>query len=134
MIASVTRLLLMLAPLVLPFKITFVVFAVAWTGAALLMRKPKPIAIVSVLLTLLFVPSCIGVMKIVDSYRYGRFDYASVKEVPDDGYIELPDTATSITAVSYTHLASQVNNEEVWRRTDRVLSDREPRITRQISD
>ena len=46
---------------------------------------------------LLFIPSCVGVMAVVDLQRYGRFDYSTASEIPDDGYIELPATATDIT-------------------------------------
>lgn len=36
-------------------------------------------------------------MSVVDARRYGRFDYAAANEIPDDGYIELPASATDIT-------------------------------------
>ena len=87
----------MLAPLVLPFQITLAAFAVLWCVGALILRKPTRIAWLSLAAVLLFIPSCVGVMAVVDLQRYGRFDYAAVSEIPDDGYIELPATATDIT-------------------------------------
>lgn len=87
----------MLAPLVLPFQITVTAFAVLWCVGALTLRKPRRIAWLSLAAVLLFIPSCAGVMAIVDLQRYGRFDYATASEIPDDGYIELPATATDIT-------------------------------------
>jgi hypothetical protein len=36
-------------------------------------------------------------MAVVDSHRYGRFDYGNASDIPDDGYIELPTNATEIT-------------------------------------
>ena len=87
----------MLAPLVLPFQITIAVFAILWCVGALALRTPKRIALLSLAVMLLFIPSCVGVMAIVDSQRYGRFDYADASVIPDDGYIELPMNATDIT-------------------------------------
>ena len=87
----------MLAPLVLPFQITFAILAILWCVGALLLRTPVRIIVLSLALMLLFIPSCIGVMAIVDMKRYGRFDYAAAKQIPVDGYIELPSAATNIT-------------------------------------
>ncbi|QDV61143.1 hypothetical protein [Crateriforma conspicua] len=87
----------MLAPLVLPFQITFAAFAVLWCVGALTLQKPKRIAWLTLAAVLLFIPSCVGVMALVDLQRYGRFDYASASDIPDDGYIELPAPATDIT-------------------------------------
>jgi hypothetical protein len=87
----------MFAPIVLPFQITVVAFAVLWCVGALTLRTPKRIAWLSLAAMLLFIPSCVGVMAVVDLQRYGRFDYAHASEIPDDGYIELPVNATDIT-------------------------------------
>lgn len=87
----------MFAPLVLPFQITVAAFAVLWCVGALTLRTPKRIAWLSAAAVLLFIPSCVGVMAVVDSQRYGRFDYATTSEIPNDGYIELPRNAAVIT-------------------------------------
>lgn len=87
----------MFAPLVLPFQITIAVLAVLWCIGALLLRNPKRIALLSLASMLLFIPSCVCVMAVVDSQRYGRFDYVAASEIPVDGYIELPEPATDIT-------------------------------------
>ncbi len=87
----------MLAPLVLPFQITVASFAVLWCVGALTLRTPKRIAWLSVAAVFLLIPSCVGVMAVVDLQRYGRFDYARASDIPNDGYIELPVNATDIT-------------------------------------
>lgn len=87
----------MFAPLVLPFQITAAAFALLWCVGALALRTPKRIARLSLAAVLLFIPSCVGVMAIVDLQRYGRFDYATASEIPEDGYIELPSTAKNVT-------------------------------------
>ncbi len=87
----------MLAPLVLPFQITFAVFAVLWCLGALTLRTPKQIAWLSLAAILLFIPSCTGIMALVDWHRYGRFIYADSSQIPNDGYIELPANAKGIT-------------------------------------
>jgi hypothetical protein len=87
----------MFAPLVLPFQITAAIFVVLWCAGALLLRTPKRIAVLSLASVLLFIPSCVGVMMIVDLLRYGRFEYKTTAELPHDGYIELPADATNIT-------------------------------------
>ena len=65
------------------------------------MRKMKQSKAVVLAAPVLFIPSCVGVMMVVDQFRYGRSDYASVAEIPDDGYIELPPQAVDI--VLYRH-------------------------------
>jgi hypothetical protein len=87
----------MLAPLVLPFQITCIIFAVLWVAGAILLRTPKRIAWLSLAAMLLFIPSCTGVMAVVDLQRYGRFDYSNASEIANDGYIELPPIATNVT-------------------------------------
>lgn len=86
----------MFASAVLPFQITAAIFAVLWVVGALLL-KPRQIAWLSIATVLLFIPFCIGVTVIVDSVRYGRFQYKTAAEIPQDGYIELPPAATNIT-------------------------------------
>jgi hypothetical protein len=86
----------MLTPLVLPFQITAAIAAIAWLIAALSLRTPKRIALVSLATLVLFVPSCAGIKTVVDCYRYGRFEYASAGDIPTDYYIELPSTAKNV--------------------------------------
>lgn len=86
----------MLAPLVLPLQITVAIFAVVWIGAALVLKTPKRMASLTLAAMLLFIPSCAGIMAIVDAVRYGRFDYPSAADIPRDGYIELPESAVKI--------------------------------------
>lgn len=86
----------MFAPLILPFQITVVLFAVGMVVAARSLRSRLRIVWLTLVPMLLFIPSCAGVMLIVDLVRYGRFDYASANEIPRDGYIHLPPTATKI--------------------------------------
>ncbi|MDM4019463.1 hypothetical protein [Roseiconus lacunae] len=87
----------MLAPLVLPFQITIAVFAVLWCLGAITLRTPKRIVWLSIAAVILFIPSCTGIMAVVDSQRYGRFDYADASDIPNDGNIELPVKAADIT-------------------------------------
>ncbi|WDQ15426.1 hypothetical protein [Rhodopirellula sp. P2] len=86
----------MFAPLVLPFQITVAAFAVLWCLGAMTLRSPKRISWLTLAGMLLFIPSCVGVMAVVDLQRYGRFDYANASKVPRDGYIEFPADATDI--------------------------------------
>lgn len=84
----------MLAQFVLPFQITASIFVVVWIVAV--WRLQKRIAFITVSLLLLFIPACTGIKSIVDAFRYGRFEYASALDVPADGYIKLPPSATQI--------------------------------------
>lgn len=86
----------MFAPVVLPFQITAAIFGIAVIVIFMFLRRGKAIASALLGATLLFVPSCTGIMLVVDQFRYGRFEYATEAEVPDDGYIELPPTARDI--------------------------------------
>lgn len=87
----------MFAPLVLPFQITVVAFAIFWFVGALVFRTRERIAWMTLAAILLFIPSCAGVMAVVDTQRYGRFDYDNASEIPSDRYLELPGDATDIT-------------------------------------
>lgn len=86
----------MFASFELPFYITVAVFGVGLLVASFISRREKTYLICLAVSFFLFVPSCTGVMLIVDQFRYGRFDYLTESEVPRDGYIELPPTATHI--------------------------------------
>jgi len=93
----------MLWPLVLPFQITFCVLAglVALLTSFAPVLKWKCRAALGVSLGLAFVafiPSCTGIMTIVDAQRFGVFEYDSFSEV-DDFRVErfLPTQARGIT-------------------------------------
>lgn len=78
----------MLWPLILPFKITFwsfagIVIVLTLFSPKLKWGRPTTFILSSVLAALLFIPSCAGVMMIVDSVRFGEFKYATYEEVDD---------------------------------------------------
>ena len=87
----------MFAPVVLPFQITCVVMILFLIIGLLRSNGGKAKVVVVCSSLLLFIPSCTAVMFAVDQFRYGRFEYASRSEMPEDGYIELPPTAQKIT-------------------------------------
>ncbi|WP_404308104.1 hypothetical protein [Neorhodopirellula lusitana] len=87
----------MLAPVVLPFQITCLILVVVWFAGVIWLRAPKRVGLLTLAVAFAFIPSCTGVMFVVDAYRYGRFEYESTADIPSDGYIELPDAATDIT-------------------------------------
>ncbi len=78
----------MLWPIVLPFKITFCIFAglvaiVTIFAPAVKWKRGKTFAIASGIACIVFVPFCAGVMENIDSQRFGVFHYASFAEVKD---------------------------------------------------
>jgi len=76
-----------------------------------------------------FVPSCTGIMHVLDGHRFGVFTYATFDEV-DDARVEryLPPTATNITihkqAIGFrarftiTQAQLDAHLDEAWRRYD----------------
>lgn len=91
----------MLAPIVLPFQITAVVFIVALVGLGILLRRKTAFAIVLMLSFVLFIPSCAGIAFIVDAFRYGQFEYTSAAEIRDH-YVDIPMNASSVTLHKYS--------------------------------
>ncbi len=93
----------MLWPLILPATLTACIFAgviaCMTLVAPLLKFRRLPMFLITCLLGLLaFVPSCTGVMAVVDARRFGLFTYKTAADVGDfrvDRY--LPPTATNIT-------------------------------------
>ena len=78
----------MLWPIVLPLKITFWILVAAvltLTAAApsLKWNRGKTFRIAMLLAFAGFVPSCVGIMSILDSHRFGTFEYASFSDVKD---------------------------------------------------
>ena len=78
----------MLWPIVLPFLITLgflAVLVVVLTMIAPVFRwKRGPTLAISVVLAcVLFIPSCTGIMRFVDTQRFGLFDYKAYADVGD---------------------------------------------------
>ena len=78
----------MLWPVIVPFKIAFwsltALVAFAVVIAPLLKWKTSKTFLVSTLLALVaFVPSCTGIMYVVDGMRFGNFEYATFADVKD---------------------------------------------------
>ena len=78
----------MLWPLELSFKITFwslVAIVVSATAIApqFKWRRAKTVLISSTLAAIAFVPSCTGIMYLVDQTRFGYFEYMAFDEVKD---------------------------------------------------
>ncbi|HWL09518.1 MAG TPA: hypothetical protein VNQ76_14005 [Planctomicrobium sp.] len=93
----------MLWPIVLPAEITF--WLLVLMVGFLTVRAPvwkwkrgRTFVVSSLFAGLLFVPSCLGIMEIVDRFRFGTFQYASFSDV-NDFRVEryLPTTAREIT-------------------------------------
>lgn len=97
----------MLWPLILPFKITAAVFAVAI--AILTLAAPRfqwrrePVFFYSFIVGIVaFAPSCAGIMSVIDSQRFGIFEYSTFADVKDfrvERY--LPPAARDITLNKY---------------------------------
>ncbi|MEM9368917.1 MAG: hypothetical protein AAGD07_23240 [Planctomycetota bacterium] len=94
-------------PVVLPFQVTLgvlcVLIAIATIAAPLLKwRRAPTLVVVSLLSLVAFVPSCAGVMAVLDANRFGVFEYETFHDV-DDFRVErfLPPVARSITVDKY---------------------------------
>jgi len=92
----------MLWPLVLPLQITCFVLLVAVVALTAYASpkgwsRAKSFLIYSVIGFLAFIPSCAGVMLVVDAIRFGDFHYAKFEDIPD--FLSrryLPEGATDI--------------------------------------
>jgi len=93
----------MLWPIVLPFKITLgllaaIVVLLTALASALKWKRGKVFGVASLVACLAFVPSCTGIMAIVDSQRFGTFqceNFADVNDFRIERY--LPTQARDIT-------------------------------------
>lgn len=122
----------MLWPIVLPVELTIGLLA-ALVGFATVAapawkwKRRRTFVGSSLLAGLLFVPSCVGIMEVVDNIRFGTFQYASyldVKDIRVERY--LPPTATNVTLKKYSsgHMARYTISEsdlkdyvdELWKR------------------
>lgn len=92
----------MLWPLVLPLQITCFVLLVAVVALTAYASpkgwsRAKSFLIYSVIGFLAFIPSCAGVMLVVDAIRFGDFHYAKFEDIPDfRSRRYLPEGATDI--------------------------------------
>lgn len=92
----------MLWPLILPFQITTCVL-VAVVGILTVSHIPmrwsrlKTFVITSSVAVFLFVPSCTGIMFVVDAIRFGHFHYERFGDIRDARFQRyLPESATDI--------------------------------------
>ncbi len=93
----------MYASLVVPFQITFGLAVVSFILMPLLGKKifglKKRISFLrsALIVVGLFIPSCIGIKKIVDPFRYGTFSYSTHEEI-DNWRIRhwMPPAATDV--------------------------------------
>ncbi len=93
----------MLWPLILPMKITFWTFAaivvlVTAIAPALKWKRKSTLGLTLLAAGVLFIPSSSGLMALLDTQRFGVFEYETYAEVQDfrvERY--LPPAATSIT-------------------------------------
>lgn len=92
----------MLWPVVLPFKITFcmmiaLVVVITAIAPALKWKRLKAFINVTIVATVTFIPSCTGILYVVDRVRFGYFEYPTFSAVRDfraERY--LPTTAINI--------------------------------------
>ena len=94
----------MFVPLVLPFQITCVLFLVLLVTGLFVFKKSRGFVFLLLALWVLF--AAVGVMTVVDEFRYGEFRYATAAEV-NDNYVRMPDSAVDI------HLFRQAGGHEV---------------------
>ncbi len=93
----------MLWPIVLPFKITLLCLAalvgiITAIAPALKWKRGKTFLITTLVACVAFIPSCVGIMAVIDTQRFGVFEYDAFGEV-NDFRVEryLPPAATAIT-------------------------------------
>jgi hypothetical protein len=103
----------MLWPIILPAEITFWLFAaligfLTVRAPAWKWRRSRTFSLSLLSALLLFAPSCIGIMSIADTFRFGKFHHASFSNV-NDFRVEryLPTAAADITLIKHPsgHLA-----------------------------
>lgn len=92
----------MLWPVILPFQITCVALLLA-IAALTVFASPRnwnraaTFVFYSTLALVAFIPSCTGIMMVVDAVRFGDFQYASYDDIPDfRSQRYLPKLATDI--------------------------------------
>ena len=93
----------MIWPIILPCKITFwclaALVAIATAAAPLLKwKRGKTFLATAIIACVAFIPSCVGIMAVVDTQRFGVFEYDAFGQVSDfrvERY--LPPAARAIT-------------------------------------
>ena len=92
----------MLGPVILPLQITiFVMITLIVTLPSVLRRYTKhPVLASFGISAVLGIPMLLAMISIVDSIRYGEFQYNDTKRL-NDGYVELPSDASEITLHKY---------------------------------
>jgi hypothetical protein len=78
----------MLWPIVLPFKLTFLIILTVVTSLTLLSpllkwKQSKVFGISFGLSCILFIPTCAGIATLLDPYRFREFKYESVGDIND---------------------------------------------------
>ncbi len=93
----------MLWPIELPFEIacwTLATVVIVLTAMAPLLkwRRGKTVRVSSALAMVALVPSCTGIMFVVDKMRFGTFEYATIQDIDDfRARRYLPPAASDIT-------------------------------------
>ncbi len=132
----------MLWPVILPFQITCLLLT---TGVVLLTvyasvfrwKRWRTFLISALLALLAFIPSCVGIMFLVDGTRFGNFEFATFKDINDPRAKRyLPPTATAIKMnlqASGYRAQYRISDEELRTFVDRLWekSDGSARKTRQ---
>lgn len=92
----------MFAPAILPIQITFFVLLAAVVLMSFLLRRftKHPIAISVLTCVVGGLPVLLAVGAVVDSIRYGKFEYIDASKL-NDGYVELPSDSTEIVLHKY---------------------------------
>ena len=92
----------MFAPAILPIQVAFLVLVVLAFMLPLLLRRftKHAVPIGCGLCLLGSLPILFGVGAIIDSIRYGEFNFENADRL-NDGYVELPTDATNITLHKY---------------------------------
>lgn len=92
----------MFAPIVLPVQLTFLVMAILAMVLSVALRRYTKNYLFATFAICFFatIPMLFCVGFIVDSLRYGEFHYATATGL-NDGYVELPKSATEITLHKY---------------------------------
>ena len=94
-------------PVILPLQITFTVLCVAVLAMACLAprfnwKPTKTFFLSGLLAAVVFIPSCIGVMTVVDAQRFGVFSYDNYSKVGDHRvYRYLPTKSKSVALQKY---------------------------------
>jgi hypothetical protein len=78
----------MLWPILTPFKISIIIaviitFSLAALSPKFKWKRKKTFFISSIINFIMIIPSCTGIMYVMDSYRFGLFEYKNYEEIND---------------------------------------------------